>query len=411
MESHEFSSLFRNEFSKIVAVISKTFGLEHLQLAEDIVSDTFLQAIETWDSKGVPDNPSAWLYTVAKNKMSRFFQRDKLYKTKVLPGLGKNEGSFQIEAENFFSMENIKDSQLQMMFAICNPVIVAEAQIGLALRILAGFSIEEIAQAFLTNIETINKRLYRAKEKLRTEKIVMELPAKADISKRLDNVLQVIYLLFNEGYYSGSSSETLRKDLCLEALRLGLLLTGEPMTNLPKTNALVALMCYHASRFNARQSSENQPVLYEHQDRKLWDKALIERGNYYLIQSAKGDEVSSYHLEARIAYYHSGQSDLEKKWTNILPLYDELVQINQSPSVMLNRIYALFKAKGPGVALMELKKRELPQNHFYFTLLGELNFEIDPAQAKINYEKALELAKTNAEKDQIYSKLQRLSGV
>jgi RNA polymerase sigma factor (sigma-70 family) len=406
MESSQFSSLFRNEFSKIVAVISKTFGLEHLQLAEDIVGETFLQAIETWELKGVPDNPSAWLYTVAKNKMNKFFQRDKIYKTKVLPKLQQRDN--ELQEVNFFSLENIQDSQLQMMFAVCNPMIVAEAQIGLALRILAGFSIEEIAEAFLTNKETINKRLYRAKEKLRTEKAVMELPGKAEIGKRLDSVLHVIYLLFNEGYYASTSNQTLRKDLCLEALRLGLLLTAEPATDLPKTNALVALMCYHASRFNARQSLENETVLYEHQSRKLWDQALIERGNYYLIQSAKGDELSSYHLEARIAYYHSEQLAIEKKWENILQLYDQLVQINPSPTVMLNRIYALFKVKGPQIALQEIKEAQLPCNHFYFTLLGQLYFDLDPVQAKINYVRAMELAKTKAEKGQIYNKLLRL---
>jgi RNA polymerase sigma factor (sigma-70 family) len=407
MESSQFSSLFRNEFSKIVAVISKTFGLEHLQLAEDIVSETFLQAIETWKLKGVPDNPSAWLYTVAKNKMNKFFQRDKIYKTKVLPKL--QQGDTELQEENFFSLENIKDSQLQMMFAVCNPKIVAEAQIGLALRILAGFSIEEIAEAFLINKETINKRLYRAKEKLRAEKLVMELPGKAEIGKRLDSVLHVIYLLFNEGYYASTSNNILRKDLCLEALRLGLLLTEEKVTDLPKTNALVALMCYHASRFDARQGPENEPILYEHQNRKLWDQALIERGNYYLIQSAKGDELSSYHLEARIAYYHSEQSAIEKKWENILHLYDQLVQINPSPTVLLNRIYALFKVKGAQIALQAIKETRLPYNHFYFTLLGEVYFDLDPVQAKINYELAMELAKTKAEKDQIYNKLLRLT--
>jgi len=407
MDSKELSPVFRNEFSKIVAVISKTFGLEHLQLAEDIVSETFLFALETWDSKGMPDDPPAWLYTVAKNKMNKFFQRDKIYKRTVMPHL-KERGAAIIEEENFFSIENIKDSQLQMMFAICNPVIVAEAQIGLALRILAGFGIEEIAEAFLTNKETVNKRLYRAKEKLRAEKVGMELPGKNEIRNRLDSVLHVIYLLFNEGYYASTSNHTLRKDLCLEALRLGLLLTEEPTTDLPKTNALVSLMCYHASRFSARQGPENEPVLYERQDRSLWDQVLIERGNYYLIQSAKGNEISSYHLEARIAYFHSGQTATEEKWIGILSLYDQLVQINSSATVMLNRIYALSKVKGPEAALREINAAQFPNNHFYFTLLGELNSRLDPMSAKNNFIRAMELAKTKAEREQIAAKLERL---
>jgi RNA polymerase sigma factor (sigma-70 family) len=407
MDPKELSALFRSEFSKIVAVVAKTFGLEHLQLAEDIVSETFLLAIETWGTKGTPDNPSAWLYTVAKNKMIKFFQRDGIYKTRVVPHLKENKEERENEV-NFFSLENIKDSQLQMIFAICNPIIVTEAQIGLALRILAGFRIEEIAEAFLTNKETINKRLYRAKEKLRSEKVVMELPGKKEIGKRLDSVLHVIYLLFNEGYYASTANHTLRKDLCLEALRLGLLLTEEHTTNLPKTNALVALMCYHASRFDARQGSGNEPVLYEQQNRNLWDQVLIEQGNFYLLKSAKGVEITSYHLEARIAYFHSGQVSSTEKWTNILSLYDQLILINHSPTVLLNRIYALFKVKGPEAALRETNSAHFPQNQFYYTLLGELYFHLDPSLAKDNFALALQLAKTNSERDQIAEKLQRL---
>jgi RNA polymerase sigma-70 factor (ECF subfamily) len=406
LEPTTIPTLFRNEFSKIVAVISKTFGLEHLQLAEDVVSETFLQAMETWDLKGVPEQPSGWLYAVAKNKMHKFFERNKIYRQKVLPGLQRLE---DVTEDQMFSVENIKDSVLQMIFAICNPIIVAEAQIGLALRILAGFSIDEIAEAFLTNKETINKRLYRAKEKLRTENVVMELPGKAEINRRLDSVLHVIYLLFNEGYYASTSNQILRKDLCLEALRLGILLTEERTTNLPKTNALVALMCYHASRFTAREGLGNGPVLYGNQNRGLWNKVLIERGNYFLLQSARGDELTSYHLEARIAYCHSEQPDIKEKWNKVLSLYDQLVQINPSPTAMLNRIYALFRVRGADVALQEIKNIQLPFNHFYFTLLGELYFSIDPSMSKKNFERALVLAKTTSEKDQIRDKLQRLS--
>src|ERR1044072_7180200 len=311
--------LFQQEFSKMVAVISKLFGLQHIEVAEDIVSEAFLLAAETWGVKGMPPNPTAWLYAVAKQKTLYHFRRNKIYEKKVLPavasGLEKDH-----EPELNFSQQNIKDSKLQMIFAVCSPAIASEAQIGLALRSLCGFGIDEIAEAFLSNKETINKRLFRAKEKLRTEDIKMELPPEGEISSRLDNVLHIIYLLFSEGYYSKTQNQILRKELCFEALRLGMMLIEYERTNLPKTNALMALMCFHASRFNARQTSEDEVVLYEQQNEELWDMALINQGVHFLSQSAAGNEITSYHLEARIAYWHCIKEDTKEKWEHILQL-------------------------------------------------------------------------------------------
>jgi len=422
-EHESLKQIFQHEFSKMVAVISKLYGLQHIEIAEDIVSETFLLAAETWGMKGVPPNPTAWLYVVAKQKTMYHFRRNKILHEKVIPKLqsSMNESS-EIDEMNF-SNENIKDSQLQMLFAICNPAIASESQIGLALRILCGFGIDEIAEAFLSNKETINKRLYRAKEKLRTEKVEMELPPENEIISRLDNVLHIIYLLFNEGYYSQTQSaggQILRKDLCLEAMRLGLTLTEYERTNLPKTNALIALMCFHASRFNARQT--NNPdvtstnsvelpgyVLYEQQNEELWDKELINQGIHFLNLSAQGNEVSSYHLEARIAYWHCMKEDTKEKWEDILHLYDKLLLINYSPSVALNRVFALFKAKGSQPALVELEKLKLENNHFYFLLLGEIYKNIDDRKAKFNFQKAYSLAKTQPEKEIIKKKIDEKS--
>jgi RNA polymerase sigma-70 factor (ECF subfamily) len=239
-EAELIPQLFRKEFSKMVAVISKSFGLQHIEIAEDIVSETFLTATENWKEKGIPTNPTAWLYTVAKQKTLYHFRRNKIYDEKIVPQL-KTTTEKTNELVIDFSTSNISDSQLQMMFAVCDPSIASEAQIALALRILCGFGIEEIAEAFLTNKETINKRLTRAKERLRGENIRMEMPAENEIAGRLDNVLHIIYLLFNEGYYSLTQNKTLKKDLCFEALHLGLLLTEFDKTNLLKTNALIAL--------------------------------------------------------------------------------------------------------------------------------------------------------------------------
>lgn len=410
MEQGELSSLkqlFQQEFSKMVAVISSLFGLRHIEVAEDIVSETFLQAAETWGLKGMPQNPAAWLYAVAKQKTLYYFRRDKIFQQKIIPALTKGQEHEYEPEELNFSPGNIRDSQLQMLFAICTPAIASEAQIGLALRILCGFGIDEIAEAFLSNKETINKRLFRAKEKLRAEKVELQLPPVHEIPNRLDNVLLIIYLLFNEGYYSKTNNRILQKDFCLEALRLALLLTEFEHTNVPKTNALISLMCFHASRFDAREAGEEQ-VLYEQQDVSLWDVRLIRQGIHYLDLATEGDEISSYHLEAKIAWWHCVKEDVPGKWEDILECYTRLMRINFSPGVALNRVYAIYKVRGRQAALAEAEKLDMNYSHFYFLLLGELYKGLDNRQARANFEKAYDLARTQPEKQGIREKIESL---
>lgn len=400
--------LFQQEFAKMVAVISKLYGLQHIEIAEDIVSDTFLTASENWGMNGMPENPAAWLYAVAKQKTLYHFRRKKIYDQKVIPAISHDQPKME-ELEPDFSPQHIRDSQLQMLFAICNPAIAAEAQIGLALRILCGFGIDEIAEAFLSNKETINKRLFRAKEKLREENISLEFPPEEALEERMENVLRIIYLLFNEGYYSKTQNRVLQQELCVEALKLGLLLAEYERTALPETNALIALMCFHASRFEARVTPNDELILYEQQDHKKWDRNLIHQGLHFLQLSATGNRVSSYHIEARIASWHCIREDSQEKWDNILLLYDQLLVINFSPGVALNRIYALYKAKGSGPALKSALEQELPQNHFYWLLLGELQSSTDPQQAAQYLNNALRLAKTAAEQKGIMEKIRNLA--
>jgi RNA polymerase sigma factor (sigma-70 family) len=407
IQHESLKQLFQQEFSKMVAVISKLFGLQHIEIAEDIVSETFLLATETWGINGIPANPTAWLYVVAKQKTLQHFRRNKIFEDKVIPELGLQQEDEEMHLN--FSQQNIKDSQLQMLFAVCTPAIASEAQIGLALRILCGFGIDEIAEAFLSNKETINKRLFRAKEKLRTEKVQLEFPPDNEIAGRLSNVLHIIYLLFSEGYYSKTQNQILRKELCIEALRLGLMLTEYEKTNLPKTNALIALMCFHASRFGARQTNEDLLILYDQQNKDLWDTSLINQGLHFLNLSAQGNEISSYHLEAKIAYWHCLREDTKEKWESILQLYNQLLLVNYSPSVALHRTFALYKANGRYEALIEAEKLKLENNHFYFILLGELYKTIDYRQAKLNFQKALALAKTQTEKQSIQDKIDSLA--
>ncbi|TGK10493.1 sigma-70 family RNA polymerase sigma factor [Leptospira selangorensis] len=400
--------LFRNEYTKIVSVLCKHLGFERIEIAEEIASETFLTATEAWGIKGNPENPTAWLYAVAKNKAKNYLQRNSIFQNKILPELTKSQPELS-ESEIDLSPENIYDSQLGMMFTVCHPSISPEAQVGLSLRILCGFGIEEIADAFLTNKETINKRLFRAKEKLREEKILIQLPKPEEIEDRLDTVLATIYLLFNEGYHSISQNKTLRKDLCLEAIRLCSMLVENQITSKPQVYALLSLMCFHTSRFEARQDENGDQILYQDQNTNLWNYELIKKGEIFLNKAASGTKLTTYHLEAGIAYWHTQKEDTKEKWENILQLYNRLLQLQYSPIAALNRTYALSKANGKEEAIIEAEKLELKENHFYFALLGELYLDINTIKSEENFRKALSLAKTSQAKISIQKKIDQFS--
>jgi RNA polymerase sigma factor (sigma-70 family) len=396
--------LFRTEYRKIVSVLCKLFGIEHIEVAEDIVSDAFLLASEVWGLKGLPENPTAWLYIVAKNKTRDYLKRDSLFAQKISKEIKYTTDTSE-EIEIDLSIENINDSQLAMMFVVCHPCNPSEAQIGLALNLLCGFGVDEIASAFLTTKQIIYKRLQRAKEKLRTERIRIEQPASPDIDGRLSAVLMTLYLLFNEGYYSSSQDITLRKDLCLEAVRLTYLLVENEQTNKPSANALLSLMCFQSSRFDARLNQEGETILYQYQDTGLWNQELIARGEYFLNQAARGDKFSKYHLEAGIAYWHTIKADTNEKWDNILQLYNHLLLIEYSPIAALNRTYALAKVHGKKEAILSAEKIKLTGNHLYHSLLGELYTDFDNTKAISHFQNALTLAKSTADKMNISSRI------
>lgn len=400
--------LFRTEYRKIVAVLGKRFGFDQLEVAEDIVSETFFVAAKTWGVKGNPPNPTAWLYNVAKNKAVNYLEHAQVFDSKIAPEL-KREASKSEEHEIDLSPQNINDSQLQMMFTVCHPSIPVEAQIGLSLRVLCGFGIDEIADAFLADKDTINKRLFRAKQKLREENVTIGLPGPVELEGRLQTVLRTIYLIFNEGYHSESNHITLRKDVCFEALRLCYMLVENASTNKPDVNALLSLMCFHASRFDARLDENGEQILYEEQDTTRWDTDLVRRGEYFLNMSAVGSKISKYHLEAAIAYWHTNKEDTKEKWDNILSLYNELLMIEYSPMAALNRTYALSKVQGKEIAITEAKKLEqLTDSHFYFALLGELYTGVDDKEAVRNLQTAFDMAKTPSDKNTIKKKIDKL---
>jgi RNA polymerase sigma factor (sigma-70 family) len=396
-ESQLLPNLFRTEYRKIVSVLCYLFGIDNIEIAEDITSDTFLAATETWSIKGIPENPTAWLYTVAKNKTKNYLKRNALFEQKLSVEI-KHTANKSEEIEIDLSNKNINDSQLAMIFTVCNPVNSAEAQIALALNLLCGFGIQEISDGFLTNKEVIYKRINRAKEKLKEANIKIEQPTIYEINDRLETVLTTLYLLFSEGYYSTSQNTILRKDLCAEAMRLTFLLIENPTTNLPAANALLSLMCFHSSRFDARTNENGETILYQDQDESLWNQELIEKGQFYLVQASTGNKLSKYHLEASIAYWHTQKEDTGEKWQNILQLYNHLLILEYSPIAALNRTFALAKTNGKKLAIIEAEKLNLTQNPFYYSLLGNLYTDIDNKKAIENFEKAMQITNSPADK-------------
>jgi RNA polymerase sigma-70 factor (ECF subfamily) len=278
-------NLFRTEYRNIVSVLAYSFGIKHIEIAEDIVSDTFLSATETWSLDRTPDNPRAWLYAVAKNKLRNHIKRNSLFEESIAKEISSTADK-TVEFDLDLSVKNIADSQLAMIFTVCNPVNAPESQIALALNLLCGFSVQEIADAFLTNKEVVYKRINRAKERLKEAEISIAQPNEKEISERLDAVLMTLYLTFSEGYYSASQNTILRKDFCDEAMRLTYLLIENQTTSVPAVKALYALMCFHASRFDARENERGEAVLYHEQDDSRWDQELIKKGTYFLNMSS-----------------------------------------------------------------------------------------------------------------------------
>jgi RNA polymerase sigma factor (sigma-70 family) len=402
--------LFRHESGKMVAVLTRIFGFRNIEQAEDIVNDTMLNALETWKFGKLPENPQAWLYRTAKNKAIDILRRQQL-KYKVdsdISYLLSSEYTLAPALNEMFTENEIKDSQLRMMFACCDPAFSPEVQITLILKTLGGLSTREIANAFLSGEETITKRLYRTKEKIREEHLTLDYPGADAMPKRIEAVLKALYLIFNEGYNSSHPEKLIREDLCEEAMRLGIILTENPKTDLPQTNALLALMCYHVSRFGARLDDKGMIVLLKDQDRSKWNKFLIEKGNEYMQRSADGKMIHDFHIEAAIASVHANAGSYgNTNWKMILQLYDTLFKRSGNPLVALNRCLALGEVEGHEKAIGELMKmKELSENCYYNTTLGEMYLRSgNKTTAKKHFAKALELTASNAEIELIRRKL------
>jgi RNA polymerase sigma factor (sigma-70 family) len=405
--------LFRHEAGKMAAVLTRLLGFQSLDLAEDIVQDTLLKAMTTWKFKGIPENPAAWLYTVAKRKAIDAIRTQHIHEqhhSEISYAL-RSEWTLSPTVSSFFLDSEIEDSQLRMIFACCHPSIPYESQIALTLKTLCGLSVAEIANSFITNEETIVKRLYRAREKIREEKISLEAPMPAVMPGRMDAVLHTLYLLFSEGYNSSHPDRLIRHELCEEAMRLCHLIVSNPSTATPKASALLALMCFQASREEARLSDDGTVILLQDQDRTKWSQPLIEKGKFYLEQSAENEEFTEYHIEAAIAGCHSrSPSFRDTRWNNIIELYTHLLRVKPGPIVEFNRAIAIGYGHSPLSGLNALQAITGLEGHYlYYAAIGDFYSELgEEENARLNYEKAMTLTTSNTEKKLLQTKLDRL---
>jgi RNA polymerase sigma factor (sigma-70 family) len=403
--------LFRHEAGKLVSVLTGIFGVDHLELAEDVVQEALVRAFQTWPYYGVPKNPAAWLTQTARNLALDVIRREKRFRHKQPEIIATFENwSPETEESPAFETE-IRDDRLRLMFACCHPLIPAEAQIALALKTLCGFSPAEIAKAFLTTEAAIAKRLTRARQKIRELQIPFEIPAGEELSSRLEGVLQTMYLLFNEGYKASSGESLIREELCAEAIRLATLLAGHPSGNGPRTHALIALMMLNAARLPARVDLHGNILRLKEQDRSRWNPVMIGRGLRHLAESSGGDEVTEYHLQAGIAACHCTAADFEStNWAQILSLYDRLIDIDDSPVVALNRAVAIANVRGPGAgieALESIKDRHsLDSYHLFYAVLADFETQLSRFQAAANnLRKAIGLTDLKSEQDLLRKRL------
>jgi RNA polymerase sigma factor (sigma-70 family) len=398
--------LFRREAGRIVATLTRIFGVHNLALAEDVVQDAFCRALEVWKFRGVPENPSAWLMTTAKNRALDVLRRERTARTFApeLTRLFESEWTLAPTVEEHFGPLAIKDDQLRMMFSCCHPRLPEEAQVAFILHILCGFSVDEVASAFVSTHAAMEKRISRAKKTLARSKKLFDIADAEDFAKRLPAVHRALYLLFNEGYHGASPESAVRVDLCREAMRLAALLREQPLAATPATHALSALMCFHAARLPARLDSSGDLRTLFDQDRSRWDANLIAEGERLFDLSASGPELTEYHVEAAIAWAHtSAHRAADTDWQMIISLYDKLMALRPSPVVALNRAIAIAQQQGAERGLEELRamanSHRLANYPFYHAALAE--FELRSGRREIareHFRAALALARNPMER-------------
>jgi len=415
--------LFRDEAGKLVATLTRLFGVNRLQLSEDVVQEALAKALRVWPYYGIPENPAGWLTQTAKNLALDTLRREKTFLGKeaaITASFEQDANAGTIAGAAFqgaaFEENEIRDDQLRMLFVCCHPVLAQEAQVALALKTLCGFSTLEIAKAFLSTEASIAKRLSRAKQRLREGGVPFEIPTGPELCARLEAVLQTLYLLFNEGYKASGGERLVREELCWEAIRLMLFMIEHPVGNQPAAHALLALMLLNAARLATRSDEEGNLMQLAQQDRNRWDRKLIAGGMAHLTRSATGDEITEYHVQAGIAACHCTAADYASTdWKQILSYYDRLVRFNDSPIVALNRAVAVSNVRGPGAGLAAVagisNVGKLKEYYLYYAVQGEFEFQLKQHEkAAGHFRKALELAELKSEQAFLEKKVRSCRG-
>jgi RNA polymerase sigma-70 factor (ECF subfamily) len=408
--------LFRRQAGQMVATLTRVLGAPHLALAEETVQDALVAALQRWPYRGVPDEPAAWLFQVARNRALDRLRHERVRADKATDVERARVVSELPEPEALLSSElpPLPDDQLGMMFMTCHPALAPESRVALTLKMVGGFSVGEIARALLAQDSAIAQRLVRAKRVLRDERVAFGPPGREDLAERLDSVLEVVYLIFTEGYAATSGDVLVREEISEEAIRLATLLARHAETGVPRSWALVSLLLLHAARFPARVSADGELFLLREQDRTRWDRGLIAAGMRALERASDGPDVSRYHLEAGIAACHAAAASWESTdWRRILELYDALLAATASPVVALNRAIALSRVEGPCAAIAALASIEghpaLARYHLRPAVLAELWREADDRdRAEACYREALRLAGPTPERRFLIARLEAL---
>jgi RNA polymerase sigma-70 factor (ECF subfamily) len=387
--------LFRQQAGRMVAHLTRLLGPGNLSLAEETVQEAMLRALQTWPYQGLPDNPAGWLFRVAHNAAIDAVRRNQVLGEKTEAIVAELRRASIFVPSHSEVEEQLRDDELRMIFMCCHPEISRDASVALSLKTVGGFSVREIARAFLADDATIAQRLVRARRQIREQRLTLDMPGGGKLKQRLDSVLDVLYFMFNEGYAVHEGEELIRQDLCLEALRLGRLVASSSIAE-PRVHALVALMALQTARLPARVDEAGDLVLLEDQDRGRWDPQLISLGFHHFDRSMAGSDVSEYHLQAAIAATHARASlSASIDWPLILHLYDQLLAINPSAVVELNRAVAVAKVRGAAEALAAIAPLEKdPKLRDYYLLLavrGHLLLELGRrAEAAASFRAALE---------------------
>jgi RNA polymerase sigma-70 factor, ECF subfamily len=409
--------LFRHQAGRMIATLTRIFGPRHIDLAEEVVQEALIKALQQWPYRGVPENPLAWIIQVAKNRALDLLRREASLREKSEEIVRAFSAQEEFANRRNESLPELFDDTLGMIFMACHPAIPREGRLALTLKTVGGFGVSEIARAFLAKEPTVAQRLVRAKRLIRDEGVTFALPGEAEMPARLDSVLEVLYLLFNEGYTAHAGENLVRADLAQEAIRLCSLLVRHRATDKPKCHALLALMMFQAARLPARVGEGGELTLLSEQDRSIWDRRMIYLAYKHLGAAAEGDEFTEYHLQAAIAACHAAASSYElTDWAEIVRLYDLLVALNPSPVVALNRAVAIAKWKGPeeGIRAVEEISRHPALQHYYLlpATLGELWSEMgDERKAAGFYRQALQNSCSEPERRFLSKRLEATSKI